>query len=495
MQATSLHYTPGDCALLIGPSDLLLKRLEAARVAGLRVALLCSDLPDLAQLPRGLRALPGRLAEVNGWMGAFTARLHGANGPLDLAPLSFHGDGHFDWVIDFSDAPAPGKGVAPLGYYSLPADDFPALKRTLLEIAARLREDHDKPRYFQFDAELCAHRRQGVSGCSACLSACAAGAISDAGETVQIEPYLCQGCGACALVCPAGTVRHAIPGTATQLARLRTALKPDTTGVWITEDAADAPPGWLPWPLHEAASLGLEFWLAALALGGGRIAISARRAPALSRAALAGQIELGRALLAGLGLPPALAWAEAGGVPATLPPLAPFTPPEGDDKRALLFAALDHLAGQAPKQPIRIELPVTAPLGDVQIDASLCTLCAACVRICPSNALSLPGSISQLAFTESRCLQCGLCVNVCPEQAVSLHPRFLLARAAREMRRVIAEAEMVACTGCGKPYTTRTMLARTQSMMAGHPMFQGEQARLMALCPDCRQKAMAGIVG
>lgn len=362
------------------------------------------------------------------------------------------------------------------------------------EIATRLREGHDKPRYFHFNADLCAHQRQGVAGCSACLSVCAADAITDAGETVKIEPYLCQGCGACALVCPSGAVRHAIPGTSAQLVRLGTVLKPDSAGVWITEDAAEAPPGWLPWPLHEAASLGLEFWLAALALGGGRVAISAQRGPELSRAALAGQIEQGRALLVGLGLPPAIAWAEAGDGLATLPPLTPFTPPEGDDKRALLFAALDHLAGHVSTQPTSIELPVTVPLGDVQIDASLCTLCTACVRICPSNALSLPGSTSQLAFTESRCLQCGLCVNVCPEQAVSLHPRFLVARAARETRRIIAEAEMVACGGCGKPYTTRAMLARTQAMMVGHPMFQGEQARLMALCPDCRQKAMAGVV-
>lgn len=37
------------------------------------------------------------------------------------------------------------------------------------------------------------------------------------------------------------------------------------------------------------------------------------------------------------------------------------------------------------------------------------------------------------------------------------------------------------------------MIARSRVMMVGHPMFQGEQVRLMTLCPDCRQRAMAGV--
>ncbi len=489
MQTPSIHYAPGDCVLLVGPTDLLLKRMETLRIAGLRAALLCSDLPDLGRLPRGRRALPGRLADVSGWMGAFSARMKGGDGPVDLAPLSFHDDGHFDWVLDFSGAPAPGKGVAPLGYYTLPPDDFPALKHALLEIATRLREGFDKPRYFHFDADLCAHRRQGIAGCSACLDACAAGAISVAGETVRIEPHLCQGCGGCAMVCPSGATRHALPGTAIQLVRLRGALSGNVEGVWIG-DAETAPAGWLPWPVEEAASLGLEFWLTALALGAGRTAISARGIPEPGRAALDSQIELGRALLAGLGLSPALG--QAGATLEALPPLAPFTPPVGDDKRTLMFAALDHLAAHAASPPASIDLSTAAPLGEVRIDAALCTLCAACVRICPADALNFPGSLGQLAFIESRCLQCGLCANVCPEKAVTLNPRLLVVRAAREAPRIVAEAEMVACAGCGQPYTNRIMQARAQAMMAGHPLFQGEQARLMGLCPDCRQKAMAG---
>jgi ferredoxin len=503
MQTAFIHYTPGDCALLIGPTELLLKRLEALRIAGLRPALLCDDLPDPP--PRGVRTLAGHLADVSGWMGAFSARVVGAHGPLDLAPLSFHDDGHFDWVLDFSGAPAPGKGVAPLGYYTLAPDDFPALKRTLLEIAGRVREGFVKPKYFNFDANLCAHTRQGVEGCSACLSACAASAITSEKETVRIEPNLCQGCGTCALVCPSGAVRYAQPAPSVSLNRLHSDLAAwreaagGATGLWIVTEttAAETPPGWLTYPVNEPASLGLEFWLAALVSGCDRVAIMAGDIPVDSRRALDGQLALGCGILSalgftsGLGLGLAENTSELAALPA-MPPRPPVGLAVGDDKRTLLYAALDALIAQAQTPPISIPL-ATGPMGEVRIAADKCTLCAACVRICPTEALSLPGTILQLAFTEERCLQCGLCANVCPEKAVTLAPRLLTSRTARRTQRVVAEAEPFACTECGKQFATQAMIERSRAMMANHPMFQGEQARLMTLCPDCRQKAMAGV--
>jgi len=35
----------------------------------------------------------------------------------------------------------------------------------------------------------------------------------------------------------------------------------------------------------------------------------------------------------------------------------------------------------------------------------------------------------------------------------------------------------------------------TPAFVHGQPMFQGAQARLMSMCPDCRQRAMAGVPG
>jgi len=499
----TVRYSPADCALLIGPGEVLLKRLEALKVTGLRASLLSTDATDL---PRGLRALSGELADISGWMGRFTARMATHQGPVDLSPLSFHDDGHFDWVLDFSATPRVTTEVPPLGYYALPADDFPALKRSLLEIAGRLRNGHQKPRYFSFDANRCAHRRQEIAGCSACLSACSAGAISSEKETIHIEPNLCQGCGTCALVCPSGAVRYADPNPGFSLTRLQAMLAAwreasgGPVGLWIVNDAAqpeqaEAPAGWLPYPVNEPASLGLEIWLAALASGCNRVALAADDIPAATRRALGEQLALGQALLTGLGLPPALGLVtnvtELANLPA-LPALGVTELANTDDKRVLLYAAIDALIDAAQTPPASIAL-AAGPMGEVRIAADRCTLCAACVRICPNNALNLPGTTMQLAFTEERCLQCGLCANVCPEKAVTLTPRLLTSKTARQSPRVVAEAEPFACTGCGKQFATKAMIERSRAIMTGHPMFLGDQARLMTLCPDCRQKTMAGV--
>jgi ferredoxin len=494
-----VRYAPGNVALVIGTAAVVRDAIEPLRVAGLRAGALLTDLADPGRLPRGIKAVPGRLAELSGWMGAFDARMSTLSGPASLAPLSAHSDGHFDWVLDFSPTRAIETTLPPPGYYQLPPGDFAALRKALLEIAARIRSGFEKPRYFDLDAERCAHRRQGVAGCSACLAACATGAITAAKDAVTIEPHRCLGCGTCALVCPSGAVRYAHPRPTRDLEHLSALLaaagRDDTAGVLIAAEGASAPAGWLQYTVDEPARLGLEFWLAALAQGARRVAILAQDVPAQTRAALAAQVALGQALLDGLGYPPALALVAATdalpGVPA-LPPRAAAALAASDDKRSVLFAALDALAASAAAAPPTIPLDA-GPFGEVRIDAAACTLCTACVRICPADALELPGTPSALAFTEVRCVQCGLCANVCPEKAITLVARFVTARSAREAPRVVVEAQMAACPDCGKPFASQAMIARTRNLMAGHPMFQGDNARLMELCPECRQRAMAGV--
>ena len=264
-------------------------------------------------------------------------------------------------------------------------------------------------------------------------------------------------------------------------------------GIWIGAEAA--PADWLPFALASPASLGLEFWLAALMAGANRVAVATGLMEPETRQALAAQIELGKALLAGLGLPVALGLAESAdeleGLP-TLPEAMPLPPPAGEDKRRLLFATLDALLARARPETVALGLPAGAPLGEVRIAADRCTVCCACARICPTQALTLPGS-GQIAFREENCTQCGLCRNVCPEKAVALEPRLLVYAAARRAPRVLAQADLFPCAGCGIPFVPRALIERSRALMVDHPMFQGDQARLMTLCPDCRQKAMAGV--
>lgn len=500
----TVRYTPGSCALLIGPAETLLKRLESVRTVGLRPALLCTAPGDADRLSAGLRALEGRLSGLEGWMGSFRASLHTANGQADLAPLSFNEDGHFDWVLDFSGTAFAGRSVTPPGYYNFSTDDYPAIKQSLLEIARRIREGYGKPRYFSLDEGLCAHQRQSVKGCSVCMDVCAASAISSAGETIRVEPYLCQGCAACTLACPSGAIRFARPSVEDSLGQLSELIASyrqtasHAPGLWIVPEDTElsSPAGWLHFPVSNPSSLGLEFWLSALAMGCSRVAIKPGKIHEETRRTHERQLDIALALLAGMGLPAALGLAvNATGLEsiASLPTMPDAELDITGSKRDQLFAALDHLAAHARGNESMAPLPEGSPMGEVRINAEKCTLCAACVRICPAHALSLPGSTNQLAFTESNCLQCGLCVNVCPEKAVSLTPRFLVPKAVREAPRVVAEAQMFECAGCGKPFATRAMIERGRAIMTGHPMFQGEQARLMELCPDCRQRAMAGV--
>jgi ferredoxin len=502
--AEPVRYAPGNCALLIGPAEMLLQRLEPVRTVGLRPSLFGTAPGDAARFPAGSRALTGRLASLDGWMGSFRARLQTTTGPADLSPLSFHEDGHFDWVLDFSGDGLAGRSVKPPGYYDLSSGDYSAFKQVLLEIARRMRDGYDKPRYFSLDESLCAHQRQSVKGCSACMDVCAASAVSSAGETIRVEPHLCQGCAACTLACPSGAIRFAYPPVEVSLKGLSDLMSASrqTTGqapgLWIVPEGMEgvAPDGWLRLSASSPASLGLEFWFHALASGIGRVGISLGQVHEETRQALDRQVDIAQALLAGMGLPAALGLATDAAMLERIPSLPVMLPSELDSpvsKRAQLYAALDHLSAHAPAAADIIALPAGSLFGAVKIAAEKCTLCASCVRICPAHALSLPGSTSQLAFTEANCLQCGLCVNVCPEKAVSLTPRFLTSGAAHEAPRVVAEAQMFECAGCGKPFATRAMIERGRAIMSGHPMFQGEQARLMELCPDCRQRAMAGV--
>ena len=80
------------------------------------------------------------------------------------------------------------------GYLRADAEDSLRLKTLAVE-AAEMIGEFEKPIYVEYDADLCAHSRNSLSGCSRCLDVCPAGAISTAGDTVEIDPAICGGCG------------------------------------------------------------------------------------------------------------------------------------------------------------------------------------------------------------------------------------------------------------------------------------------------------------
>jgi nitroreductase/NAD-dependent dihydropyrimidine dehydrogenase PreA subunit len=58
----------------------------------------------------------------------------------------------------------------------------------------------------------------------------------------------------------------------------------------------------------------------------------------------------------------------------------------------------------------------------VFIDPDRCTGCGTCIRVCPSDILSLENHTAHAApdTNAARCLQCGHCMAACPENAVTI---------------------------------------------------------------------------
>ncbi len=473
-----------------------------------------------------------------------------AAGAIDFQRAAQDTTASFDLVLDLRSAPAFTQHAPPQGYFHAGGDET-----KLFDAVLKLRDlvgEFDKPKFFAYKPKLCAHSRNEQIGCTACIDVCSAQAIRseaslkgktstapqrrnraepvtpDAGGQgggIAVNPYLCIGCGACTTVCPSGALAYATPNTVDQGKLLRALLgtyaraggknaalliHSQGAGAQLVDGLGRAartdksvrgvPARVLPLAVWHTASIGIDLWLAAIALGASDVwvLVTDEEAPEY-RVALAQQMAQAQAILSGLGyagthlrlieatdaraLDAALQApaAQAVGKPATLSPQA--------DKRATLDLAIDHLLAQAPRAAESIALPaVGAPFGSLAIDKDKCTMCLSCVGACPEAALADNPEAPQLRFIEKNCVQCGLCVTTCPEDALALEPRLWLADGgkARKLLRVLNEAQPYACIKCGKPFGTMKAIESMIGKLAGHSMFQGAAAERLKMCGDCR---------
>jgi ferredoxin len=450
---------------------------------------------------------------IRGALGDFEVSLAADGAQHPLGALLSPPVEHFDLVVDLGWPPLLRQAMPPLGYYA-PGDD-PDARAALLDALPGMRGEFEKPRYFRYDPEICAHGRSGRQACTRCIDACPAEAIVSVGETVQVNPYLCQGGGACATVCPSGAMTYAYPTASDLLGALRRLLGDyreagGSSPCLAFHDASSRvalegelgrrmPERVLPVEIEEIGSVGLETWLGGLAYGADRVVLlTSDRTPPQVVEALQEQLSFARAILHGLGYgdgtlravnvdQPESALASLGAAPAgpARRPAGFAAPPS--DKRGTLRLALQHLHSQAHSVKRSVSLPAGAPFGEVLVDAAACTLCMSCVSACPTHALQDGRGLPQLGFREWNCVQCGLCVRICPEDALTLNPRFLYDEEARERPRTLHEEEPVCCVACGKPFATRAMLEKLARKLEGHWMFQTEETRRrLHMCEDCR---------
>ncbi|HJV96649.1 MAG TPA: 4Fe-4S binding protein, partial [Albitalea sp.] len=454
-----------------------------------------------------------KVIQVTGHLGQF-AVIIAANAPGGAVNLSQKLESpqtHFDLVLDLTEPPFLRYELPPLGYYA-PNGDAAALERALTELQEMVGE-FEKPRFFRYNPDICAHGESGLTGCTRCLDACPTNAIMSMRDEVSVDPYLCQGAGLCATVCPTGAMTYVYPTVADQLQRLAATLKAyyaaaGSHPVLLLHDAEAGrermatlaprlPENVIPFELAELGSLGMEAWLAALAYGADCVALlPAVLLPHSVRGAVSEQIIFAGAILDGMGYPAALIRLLEGDDQTVLDELAAIPPRRAalratfagvDEKRTLLRLAIEHLHASAPAPRAVAALPPGAPFGEILVDRAACTLCLSCVSVCPVGALADGGDLPQLNFIEANCVQCGLCQTACPENAIRLTPRYLYDAAARRAPRALNQEEPFYCVACGKPFATRKMMERMTQKLQGHWMYQDAVAlRRVQMCGDCR---------
>ena len=503
----SVGYVSRGNALVAAGAQIERARAAAETLsASLHVTLIAAK----AAPSQRFTAWSAAIESLEGYLGEFTATVSGLQGSASAAQAA-----RFDLVLDFCAEPLFAMRQPPQGYFRAPAEDA-----ALAEVLAEMRDavgDFEKPRYFGYRENLCAHSRSDITGCNRCIDICSTRAIASDGDHVKVDPHLCMGCGACATVCPSGALSFQFPRVAERGMQMKQLL-----GAYASAGGKDAcivfhdgqdgremlaaaaasgkglPARALPLETWHVAAIGLDLLLPAIAFGASQAVVFA--AAGTDREylqALRRQMKTGEEILSALGyagthfavIEPGDARLVESAFDSLGPAASPTTPAVfmlGNDKRTAIEFAVEHLSRHAPTPVDEIPLTPGAPFGQIAVNASKCTMCMACVGACPSSALMDGVEQPLLKFLERNCVQCGLCSATCPEGAITLSARLLLTPAVRDAR-VLNETQPFHCVRCNKPFGTRQMVEAMLGRLTGHSMFTAEGAlRRLQMCADCR---------
>ncbi len=500
------YHSAGHC-LIVGDAQQALD--VAPKLTGLGVTVVTVDSNTTALqkslTENGIAVFTVPALSLLGHLGAFVAVAENQGDKVDLAVSVYRESGAFDLVLDISEEPLFDQLLPPFGYYH--ARDEQALNHALQEMPELVGE-FEKPKYFDYNASICARSRSELSGCSNCMDVCTTNAISNDGEGVKVDPYLCQGCGTCATVCPSGAMSYAYPRPANAIDKTRNLLAEQDYHTLLLHseeqqaeiDTLNLGAGTLSLHVEEVSAFGIDYWGSMLCAGVQHIVLAHDAdSDNPNVAALLGQIDLFHQLLEGLGVETTVVQITKldaiesllGTLPtgSLLNGITPASFVTHNDKRQTIRTALDTLALQLKPLKANQPLPSTAPFGAIDVDAGACTLCMACVSVCPGKALLDGQDTPALRMIEANCLQCGLCESACPESAIVLKPGYTYDSIETRKIRTLNEEEPFNCIRCQKPFATAKLISTMFSKLDGHWMFADDKAkRRLKMCEDCRVK-------
>jgi ferredoxin len=506
--ASVTYNSRGNLLVIAGESPERARRCAQELAGDLHVTLLTRDAP----IPASHAAWSGEIVSLTGFLGEFDATIARLNGAAANAATT---PARFDLVLDFSARAILAMRQPPQGYFRPPLEEGEI--EALLDEVRELVGEFEKPKYFAYRENICAHSRSQVTGCNKCIEICSTQAISPDGDKVKVDPHLCMGCGACSTVCPSGAMSFMYPRVADRGAQMKQLLHAyrhagGADACIVFHNGSDGrdllaaaaatgqglPARALPLETWHVAAIGLDLLLPAVAFGASQVVVLAAGSEDREYVeALRGQMAIGETILAGLGFGGThfalLEAREPNDMQQSFAQLIPAAAPAtgatfllSNDKRTAIEFAVEHLAKHAPRKVDEIALPLASPFGEIVVDREKCTMCMACVGSCPESALMDGVDQPLLKFLERNCVQCGLCEATCPEDAIKLSPRLLLTPAVREAR-VLNETQPFLCVSCKKPFGTKLMVDAMLGRLAGHSMFTDDGAlRRLQMCADCR---------
>lgn len=345
------------------------------------------------------------------------------------------------------------------------------------------------------DPQRCLHAQDRFSTCAACFSCCPVEAILP-GQPPQLQVEACVNCLACLPICPVGaySADDAVPALLNCTARL------DATQIELVCEVHPEPTLGLPETQAAVqvrgclAGLGAAVYLSLMVLGVERVILRAEACAECPVGSLRNLVEQrageAQALLETWGYAGALALiqdleetslAERPCWPASDPPLSRrdlfrLASRQGQiaAARAMQTEYSDH--SRTPGRERRRLLAVLPRLPQVQADgaacsadpgaavtngfgwASLkagCTACGACVRACPTRALSLEDNeldsreTFALYHDPRLCIGCETCMHVCAPDVIMIDPAPPLAQVfGRQEPLLLLEGEYRRCKRC-----------------------------------------------